>query len=492
MQEKPIPLTAEPLPQETRLQVLAGRSVLVILILLLGDVASFSLAFGLATFLRGASIPWLGGVLYWDDFFPLLQLNLVIILITYTLMGLYPGFGLTAVEEMRQIFNSLTLGYGVLSLAVYFQRAGLVFPRSVFLMGWVFACLFNIATRFIIRNRASLLNWWGTPVVVMGPGGQSQDVIERFQRCRRMGLRPVLVLDETAPAENGYLRGVPVIRSPELLQALIARHRIHYAIFVESPEDTRQEVRTKLSWLSKRFPTVLVALADSPLGSLWVRTMDLEGRLTLKTQYPLLDPRSTVVKRLFDLTLGLLLSALSLPVLALIALVVRLESPGPVFYAQERLGLGGKSFRYLKFRTMAANAETQLAGLLEKDPQARREYELHHKLANDPRITRAGKFLRKFSLDELPQLWHVLRGEMSLVGPRAYMISELPDLGNFASLIFQIRPGITGWWQVMGRHTTTFQHRMQLDEYYVSNWSFWLDIYIVLKTGWVILSGHGS
>jgi lipopolysaccharide/colanic/teichoic acid biosynthesis glycosyltransferase len=100
--------------------------------------------------------------------------------------------------------------------------------------------------------------------------------------------------------------------------------------------------------------------------------------------------------------------------------------------------------------------------------------------------------LRKFSLDELPQLWHVLLGDLSLVGPRAYLPEELAEMGSYANIILQIRPGLTGWWQVMGRHTTTFQHRLQLDEYYLSNWSLWLDIYVLIKTAWVVLSGHGA
>jgi lipopolysaccharide/colanic/teichoic acid biosynthesis glycosyltransferase len=141
---------------------------------------------------------------------------------------------------------------------------------------------------------------------------------------------------------------------------------------------------------------------------------------------------------------------------------------------------------------MVIDADQRLAELLQMDPQAQREYQAHHKLAHDPRATRVGRILRKFSLDELPQLWHVLKGELSLVGPRAYMPSELQDMGEYADLILKIRPGITGWWQVMGRHSTTFQHRLQLDEYYLSNWSLWLDVYILLKTGWVLLSGHGA
>jgi Undecaprenyl-phosphate galactose phosphotransferase WbaP len=476
----------------TRLDIIRWLAFPVILILLLGDILSFGLAFWLATTIRSELIPIIGGVLQWNEFLPLLQLNLISILVVYILTGLYPGFGRTAVEEMRQIFNSLTLGYGVLGLAVYFQKVGPEFPRSVFLMGWIFACLFNMVIRFAIRNRASLNKWWGMPVMIIGPTSAACDVIHRLQRSRRLGFRPVLLLDEYSQPSARNISNIPVVQSRRDFLQAAQFYRIRYVVYVETPEGgTAPPQQQAIRWLSNHFRTVLVVPADSPLGSLWVQTMDLEGRLTLQTQYHLLDRKSTFLKRLFDLALGIIFSVLLVPIMMLIALIIKIDSPGSIIYDQERLGLNGKPFRYLKFRTMIKDAEQQLDALLESNPLAWQEYQQHHKLRRDPRVTRIGRFLRKFSLDELPQLWHVLRGEMSLVGPRAYLSSEYPEMGNYADLIFQIRPGITGWWQVMGRHSTTFQHRLQLDEYYLSNWSLWLDIYILIKTGWVFLSGHG-
>jgi Undecaprenyl-phosphate galactose phosphotransferase WbaP len=483
---------ASPLPNPVRLDILRWRVVPVILILLLGDIFSFGLAFWLATSIRSGLIPIVGGVLRWNEFIPLLQLNLISILATYLLTGLYPGFGRTAVEEMRQIFSSLTLGYAVLGLAVYLQKVGPQFPRSVFLLGWLFACIFDIIVRFAIRNRLSLYNWWGMPVMLVGSVEAIRDVISRLQRSRRLGLRPVLILDETGTPADKSISNIPVIASRSDFLQTANYYKIHYTVYVESPAPADPPTSQQtIRWLSNHFRTVLVAPSGSYLGSLWVQTMDLEGRLTLQTHYHLLDRKSIFLKRVFDLTLGTLLAVLLAPLLLLIGVIIKLDSPGPVIYARKRLGLNGKPFRYLKFRTMVQGADEQLDGLLESNPQAREEYQQHHKLRRDPRVTRIGKLLRKFSLDELPQIWHVLTGEMSLVGPRAYLFSEYPDMGSYADLIFKIRPGITGWWQVMGRHSTTFKHRLQLDEYYLSNWSLWLDIYILIKTGWVFLSGHG-
>jgi len=479
----------QPIP---KIGLVRGRSILVIALLLVGDILSLILAFAFATQIRRALIPWIGGVINWEIFFPLLQLNLLSVLITHTLTGLYPGFGKTAVEEMQQIFSSITLGYGLLGLAVYLQKAGPNFPRSVFIMGWVCACLFNLVARLIIRNRASLFPWWGIPGVIIGPGDESKDVIVRLLHSRRMGLRPVLLIDETATISESHMLGIPVIHSWETLQQIITSQRIMFAVLVESLNESRSILRQRLQLASKLFQTVLVVMEDSPLGSLWVRTMDLEGRLALQTSYHLLDKNSIILKRIFDLILGFIGVLVSLPLLLIIAALIKLESPGPVFYRQERLGLRGKTIQYLKFRTMRIGAEQELEALLTKSTSARQEYEKHHKLKNDPRVTRVGRFLRKFSFDELPQIWHVLQGEMSLVGPRAYMTGEIKDIGDYAPLILQVRPGITGWWQVMGRHATTFQRRLQLDEYYISNWSIWLDIYILLKTVWVLMSGVGA
>jgi Undecaprenyl-phosphate galactose phosphotransferase WbaP len=214
--------------------------------------------------------------------------------------------------------------------------------------------------------------------------------------------------------------------------------------------------------------------------------------LALELSYHLLEPSAVFLKTLLDYLLGGLLFVLLFPLLLLIALLIRLDSQGPIIYRQERLGRAFRRFEMFKFRTMVTNAEERLQALLEQDTQAWLEYQRHHKLENDPRVTRVGKWLRKFSLDELPQLWNVLRGEMSLVGPRAYMCSEIDLMNNYAKLILRVKPGLTGWWQVMGRQETTFQCRLKMDQYYISNWSLWLDMYILLKTGWVVISGMGT
>jgi lipopolysaccharide/colanic/teichoic acid biosynthesis glycosyltransferase len=175
-----------------------------------------------------------------------------------------------------------------------------------------------------------------------------------------------------------------------------------------------------------------------------------------------------------------------------IALMIRMDTPGPVFYRQYRMGRDGRCFPVLKFRTMRVDADRVLAEVLDARPALRREYEQYHKLADDPRVTTIGRVLRRYSLDELPQLWNVLRGDMSLVGPRAYMPSELPKMKGLAAAVLQTPPGITGLWQVSGRNHLSFAHRVDLDVHYIQNWTPWLDWYIFIRTFPVVFAGDGA
>ena len=181
-----------------------------------------------------------------------------------------------------------------------------------------------------------------------------------------------------------------------------------------------------------------------------------------------------------------------LPGIALIAALVKLGSRGPVFYGHERIGEGGRTFRAWKFRTMVQNADDLLEKYLESNPELRAEWAAHHKLRTDPRVTKIGRFLRQTSLDELPQIWNVTRGEMSLVGPRPIVREEAVKYGEELDLYGMVRPGITGLWQVSGRSDTSYEGRVAMDVHYVRNWSVWLDIYLLARTVGVVLRRQGA
>lgn len=196
-------------------------------------------------------------------------------------------------------------------------------------------------------------------------------------------------------------------------------------------------------------------------------------------------------KRVLDLVGALVLAIVFSPLMLVIALLMRKHS-GSVIYKHRRVGRDGRMFECLKFRTMVPNADQVLRELLEKDPQLKAEWVRDHKLRRDPRVTRLGHFLRRTSLDELPQLWNVVRGEMSLVGPRPVIREELLRYGRNVGAYLAAKPGITGLWQVKGRNDTDYRRRVVLDTYYVCNHDVFLDIYILFKTVGVVLAGSGA
>ena len=202
--------------------------------------------------------------------------------------------------------------------------------------------------------------------------------------------------------------------------------------------------------------------------------------------------RALPLKWIVDRVAAFVLLGPALPLMLLIALVIRLENTGPVLFSQTRLGWRGSRFQALKFRTMYVDAERRLANILETDQSARAEYETFRKLRDDPRLTRVGRFLRRYSLDELPQLINVLRGEMSVVGPRPYMPRELPAMGSATTIILSGMPGLTGLWQVSGRNSLSFEQRLSLDMQYVRRYSVALDVSILLRTLNVVVTGEGA
>jgi undecaprenyl-phosphate galactose phosphotransferase len=211
--------------------------------------------------------------------------------------------------------------------------------------------------------------------------------------------------------------------------------------------------------------------------------------ILLRVPNNLLSPWNLALKRAFDLLAAGLLAVVSLPVLAAAAAAIAVTSRGPVLHVEPRVGWRRREFRCWKLRTMHADAEDRLRDYLARNPQAAAEWERYWKLRSfDPRVTAVGRWLRRFSLDELPQVFNVLRGEMSLVGPRPYLPRELPMLDHEGML--DVRPGLTGLWQVSGKNLLDHRQRALLDRWYVSNWSLWLDVMILAKSLPVLLRGH--
>jgi len=371
----------------------------------------------------------------------------------------------------------------------YFLNIYDLYPRSIFLLTWIIGIIFVPLLRFIIRNRILKYSWYGIPILFITDGTGFNSTLTALQNCRRMGWNPLAVFPLGNDIQGLDNFSIPIISSWNTFIDLKNKHRVNIAIFSAEPN---QENSRWIRKISEEFKTLTLIIPYYNLGSLWVKPRDLEGNLGLEVNYHLLDTGSKTIKRLIDIMGSILLLLFSAPFLIVFSLMIIIESSTPVFFRQERLGRNNENFSALKFRSMVTNAEEELKTFLENNPKARGEYKKYHKLSVDPRITIIGRFLRKYSLDELPQLWNVLRGEMSLVGPRAYMPSELEEIGDFTEPILRVRPGMTGWWQVMGRHNTSFVRRLRMDEYYISNWSLWMDLYIIYKTLWVVIRGTGT
>lgn len=443
------------------------------IILALFDSAAIYAIFRLATLLRQALSPFLNRPPFqWEASEPIAQLGLFFLLFMFFLQGLFPGYGLTAVKELEQMGGSISLAFILLATISYLVKSFQIFPRSILLIAWALALVSLPLVHFMVRNIFSRWAWYGIPVTVFGDEGWREEVVKTLKRVRRLGWQPQAALPYS-----------------EIARFDQAQARAHLAVLAPAVQ-TRLEGYIRL--LNQHFRTVLVVRQVDNFGSLWVEPRDLDGYLGLEFHYHLLSRRNRWIKRGIDLLGSFFLLLLLSPLLLLLMLLIMLDSPGPGFFRQERLGKGLQRFTVVKFRTMAPDAEARLAEMLQEDPQAKAEYETYHKLENDPRVTRVGKFLRKFSLDELPRLWNVLRGEMSLSGPRAYLPVERDKMGDYAPIILRVAPGMTGWWQVLGRHNTGFKKRLQMDEYYISNWSLWMDAYIFLKTVFVVLKGDGA
>jgi Undecaprenyl-phosphate galactose phosphotransferase WbaP len=258
------------------------------------------------------------------------------------------------------------------------------------------------------------------------------------------------------------------------------------------PNLRREHLSQLVDLASVSFRSVTVIPNLGGITNSAVVARDFAGTFGVEIKYNLLDPWARRFKRALDLLGAVLGGLLISPILLAILVLIKLDSPGPAFYGHTRIGVEGKHFRCWKFRTMHVDAERVLEQYFRKNPRSRAEWERSQKLRDDPRITRTGRFLRKTSLDELPQLWNVLRGEMSLTGPRPIVDAEVSKYGTVFELYRRIRPGMSGLWQISGRSSISYTERVAIDSHYVRNWSFWLDLIILARTVKTVVLGSGA
>lgn len=405
---------------------------------------------------------------------------------------LYPGIGISPTEEMRLVTQYMSISFLAGLLFFNIIQPGWTMNYAALLPAWGLSLANVLFSRWGVRILSVRLGVWGEPVVVISQRKKMGYLVRYFLERRRLGFVPVLgVSDSNKDLSSSPINILDVEAFLRLPDEYFTQNDIHTALVGTRILSDLSELGKNQDLLRKFKRLIFISDMDWLEGAS-ISLHDFEGMLGLEAEQNLLTPLDQAIKRAMDILLSILIGLVTLPIYILIGLAIRLDSPGPVFYSQERLGKGGHKIKIYKFRTMVKNADGILDDFLQNHPDLCQEWEQTQKLKNDPRITRVGGWLRQFSLDELPQLYNVLRGEMSLVGPRPMLIEQENLYGKFFNLYSSVHPGLTGMWQVSGRNLTTFEERARFDVYYVNNWSVWLDFYILIRTIWVVLSRDGA
>ncbi len=288
------------------------------------------------------------------------------------------------------------------------------------------------------------------------------------------------------------LCGLPIASSIQAAAGFLDRSRPAYGLLTVAAASSAEMVRLLHSPESVIFSRIVLVSNPSAMSSMWAVPMSRRHTLGLSQKSRMDGLTYRVAKRTIDLVLSGAFLLCSLPFMGLIGLCINLDSEGPVFFGHQRLGKNAAPFKAWKFRTMHTHGDAILEGWFAAHPSATEEWARSGKLQHDPRVTRVGRFLRVTSLDELPQLWNVVRGDMSLVGPRPIVQDEVQRYGEDYEVFSQAQGGVTGMWQVSGRSSTTYSERVMLDSFYVQNWSIWLDLTIILRTFGAVLLRKGA
>jgi undecaprenyl-phosphate galactose phosphotransferase len=395
-------------------------------------------------------------------------------------------------EEVRATTRGCTLAALIAVLLSFTVRPTGELSRAVIGMTWLFTLVAVPAVRASLKPWLVRIGWFRKRVLILGAGELGREVCTRLRRETMFGYQPAGFVDDDASLHGASVLDLPVC-GPLSASAQVVRQVGAKDIIIALPGLPREQLLALIGSCEGTVQSIRVVSDVTGLATVGVEAEEVDGLVLLHMRQNLVKPWNLLLKRCLDLLgAGLGIVVLS-PLWLLGAMAVRLDSRGGVLFEQERLGRGGQRFRCLKLRTMFLDNEKRLNEYLRDDGAAHREWQQFLKLrAHDPRITRVGRHLRRWSIDELPQLWNVLRGDMSLVGPRPYLPAESERMAHSVEKVLRARPGMTGLWQVSGRNDLTFEQRVGLDEYYVRNWSLWMDVVIVLKTLGAVVRRHGA
>jgi Undecaprenyl-phosphate galactose phosphotransferase WbaP len=449
---------------------------------LLGIMLSFGTGFFFVNLYNIAAINFKSFVTYWP--------YLPVFILFFQINGLYPGISLAPSEELRHFTVSSVLAHGGIILSRYIEDQEFDAISVAFIISFIFSPVVLIVMRGMAHTILSGTGLGGIPAVIYGSGSTGRLVIDRLLGSERSGYTPVLILDNSVESGDNY-KGIPIIHDTAIGPEIVERFKIRMAI-VAMPELSQNDLAHLLNYSVSAFRYSVLIPDFFSITNIWMSVRDFDGILGFVTSHKLKMSWNLAIKRFLDLTIVIIGGLIILPLLLVIALLVKLSSPGPVLYRHQRLGRNGRHFNAYKFRSMVRDSQGVLENLLAQSPRLRAEWEANHKLKDDPRVTPIGNFLRRTSLDEFPQLINILKGEMSLVGPRPIVDGEVEKYGKDFDRIFSVKPGLTGLWQVSGRSDTDYAERVALDTYYLQSWSVWLDLWVLLKTFDVVIKGKGA
>ncbi len=349
-----------------------------------------------------------------------------------------------------------------------------------------------------VRGSFFKINIWKENVLVLGAGESAVNTVIGLTNEKQLGYNVVGFLDDI---EEKLHSDIEICGKKYKIYGKIKNFTKFISfldistVIIALPDLSREELAVLTSNVQKYSKTVMLVpdLAGIAQINTELHYLFMQKTFLLKIKNNLKALANRLTKTIFDIVVSILLLPFLLPVIAVIAILIRLDSRGPAFIIQDRMGKNNKIFKCFKFRTMYVDSDKILDSYFINNPAALRDWRKYKKLKDfDPRVTKMGKFLRGTSLDELPQIFNVLRGEMSLVGPRPYLPREKEEIMDFIDTILITKPGITGLWQISGRNELIFEERLKLDTWYIQNWSLWLDMIIIFSTLEVVFKRKGA
>ncbi|GAA0203534.1 undecaprenyl-phosphate galactose phosphotransferase WbaP [Selenomonas dianae] len=396
-------------------------------------------------------------------------------------------------ETVRQIFYAVLYALITCILALYFMEASMLASRLYVVLFGVLA-LFNIyAARYVLLKVLKTTNLLMKPVILIGAGKTAELVLRSFNSDLGYRYKIVGILDD-APISEILPRKFLLMGTLDDA-AKIVRDTYVKTVIVTVPGMEKEKLQALLENIQPYVRDIIFVpdLIGVPLYNVEAQTLFNEQIMMLSLRNNLARRRNRAFKRVFDTFVGGFLCIPILPILLVIAICIKIDSKGPAFFNGQRIGKNGKTFTCYKFRSMYTNAGEIMREYLAEHPAAQEEWNTFAKLRDyDPRVTKLGRWIRKYSLDELPQILNVIKGDMSLVGPRPYLPRERDDIGEYLSTITLTVPGITGFWQTSGRNDVSFAGRVAMDTWYVRNWSIWLDLMYLFKTAKIVFTGKGA